>query len=72
MGNLLKMLQCGFVVIFTMQLLALFTVQVDCYSKVSKIGSAESNDNSSSLIDAPRIHHAREGVTNVDLWFPKV
>lgn len=63
----------GFLIILTTEILILFTYNIHGYSKVIKNGSAEANeDNNSTENEAPRIHRAREGVTNVDLWFPTV
>lgn len=63
-----------FLVILLSEILILFTYNIDGYSKVVKNGAenesmADTNDNSA---DATRLHRAREGATNVDLWFPSV
>lgn len=62
-------------IILTAEILILFAHNIDGYSKVIKNGgSSEVNDsdNSTAAINVPRIHRAREGVDNVNLWFPSV
>lgn len=50
------------------------TIEVSSYSKVAKngVGDDGSRSNSSENHDLPRVHRAREGVLNTNLWFPKV
>lgn len=67
------MFKSGLVRIFLLQIsITLFAKQVHSYSKVAKSGSVDANENGSIENVSPRIHRAREGVSNVDLWFPEV
>lgn len=67
------MFPSGLVYIFLLQIsIALFANQAYAYSKVAKSGTADANANGTSSDLSLRIHRAREGVSNVDLWFPEV